>query len=396
MIKRRSLLAGAGALVLGQLLAGCNSRSNAALRVRLLDGSVPVQLLRAFQRDLEQQPALDFLPRSQISDLYDLLQTWKQAEGGRDRPGWREQIPFFNQNRQPQNIADLVTLGDYWLAPAIRQGLIQPLQLEDLPEWEKLPERWQALVRRDRQGQLNPEGELWAAPYRWGSAVIAYRVEEFEELGWTPTGWQDLWRPELKGHVSLLDSPRAVIGVTSRKLGQSFNPTDLGEALQAELQALHQQAKFYSSDNYLQPLMLGDTWVALGWSTDVLPVMERDRRIAAIVPESGTILTADTWVRPAAARSVTNTDSELTLVEQWINFCWQRQNAINLSLLGSAASPVLTTLDRSDLPDPIQQNDVLLPTAKILEQSEFLEPLSEEAIAQYRLLWTEVRREVEG
>ncbi|NJL39737.1 MAG: extracellular solute-binding protein [Leptolyngbyaceae cyanobacterium SM1_4_3] len=396
MIKRRSLLAGAGALALGQLLAGCNSRSNAALRVRLLDDSVPVQLLRAFQRDLEQQPALDFLPRSQLSDLYELLQTWKQAEGEADRPGWREQIPFLSQNRQPENIADLVTLGDYWLASAIRQELIQPLQLEDLPEWEKLPDRWQDLVRRDRQGQLDPEGELWAAPYRWGSAVIAYRVEEFEELGWTPTDWQDLWRPELKGHVSLLDSPRAVIGVASKKLGQSFNPTDLGEALQAELQALHQQVKFYSSNNYLQPLMLGDTWIALGWSTDVLPIVERDRRIAAIVPESGTILTADTWVRPAAAAPVTRTGDELALVEQWINFCWQRQNAINLSLLGSAASPVLTILDRGDLPDPIQQNNVLLPTAEILEQSELLESLSEEAIAQYRRLWTEVREEVEG
>jgi putative spermidine/putrescine transport system substrate-binding protein len=392
MIKRRSLLAGAGALVLGQLLAGCNSRGNAALRVRLLDGSVPVQLLRAFQRDLEQQPALDFL----LSDLYDLLQTWSPAIAESARPGWRERLPFGGSNRQPANVADLVTLGDYWLAPAIRQELIQPLQLENLPEWEKLPIRWQELVRRDEQGRLDPEGELWAAPYRWGSAVIAYRVEEFEELGWTPTDWQDLWRPELKGHLSLLDSPRAVIGVTSKKLGQSFNPTDLGEALQAELQALYQQVKFYSSDSYLQPLMLGDTWVALGWSTDVLPVVERDRRIAAIVPESGTILTADTWVRPAAARSVASTDSELTLVEQWINFCWQRQNAISLSLLGSAASPVLTALNRSELPDPIQQNSVLLPTAEILEQSEFLEPLSEEAIAQYRRLWTEVRREVEG
>jgi putative spermidine/putrescine transport system substrate-binding protein len=393
MIKRRSLLAGAGALALAQLLAGCSRRGNADLRVRLLEGSIPVQLLRAFQRDLEQ-PTLDFSPRPQLSDLYDLLQTWKET-GEPDQAGWREQIPFLNRNRQP-TIADLVTLGDYWLAPAIRQGLIQPLQLEDLPEWEKLPPRWQELVRRDRQGQLDPEGELWAAPYRWGSAVLAYRVEEFEELGWTPTDWQDLWRPELEGYVSLLDSPRAVVGLTSRKLGQSFNPTDLGEELQAELQALHQQVKFYSSDSYLQPLMLGDTWVALGWSGDVLPVVERDRRIAAVVPESGTILTADSWVRPAAAASITRTGSELTLVEQWINFCWQRQNAINLSLLGSAASPVLTTLDRSELPDPIQQNSVLLPTAEILEQSEFLEPLSEEAIAQHRRLWTEVRQKVEG
>jgi len=396
MIKRRSLLAGAGAVALAQLLAGCNSRGNANLRVRLLDGSVPVQLLRAFQRDLEQQPVLDFLPRPQLSDLYDLLQTWSPAIAESARSGWRERLPFGGGNRQPANVADLVTLGDYWLAPAIRQELIQPLQLENLPEWEKLPIRWQELVRRDEQGQLDPEGELWAAPYRWGSAVIAYRVEEFEELGWTPTDWQDLWRPELKGHVSLLDSPRAVIGLTSKKLGQSFNPTDLGEALQAELQALHQQVKFYSSDNYLQPLMLGDTWIALGWSTDVLPVLERDRRIAAIVPKSGTLLTADAWVRPVAAEPITSVGGELTLVEQWINFCWQRQNAVSLSLLGSAASPVLMSIDRNNLPTPLQQNNLLLPAAEILEQSEFLEPLPEEAIAQYSRFWTEVRGRDEG
>jgi putative spermidine/putrescine transport system substrate-binding protein len=394
MMKRRSLLVGAGALALGQILAGCNSRSNAALRVRLLGGSVPVQLLQAFQRDLEQRSPLDFLPVAQLSELYDLLQDWKQAAVAQDQPQQGLQIPFFNRNRQPVRTADLVTLSDYWLASAIQQELIQPLELEDLPEWEKLSSRWQDLVRRDYQGQIDPAGELWAAPYRWGSAVIAYRVEEFEELGWQPTDWQDLWRSELTGQVSLLDSPRAVIGLTLKKLGQSFNTTNLADVSQlpAELQALHQQVKFYSSDSYLQPLMLGDTWIALGWSTDVLPVIERDRRIAAIVPESGTVLTADTWVRPASAEPVTSTGSDLTLVQQWINFCWQRQNAINLSLLGTAASPLLTELDRSSLPAPIQQNSLLLPSAEVLERSEFLQPLPEEAIAQYSRLWVETRQ----
>lgn len=223
--------------------------------------------------------------------------------------------------------------------------------------------------------------------------MIAYRHQEFESLGWTPQDWQDLWRSELRRKISLPDSARAVVGLTLKKLGRSSNADDLNAIpqLETELKALQQQVRFYGSTDYLQPLLLGDTWVAVGWSTEILRMAKRDRRIRAVVPASGTILTADLWVRPATATSDT---SRQALENQWIRFYWQPQIAQQLSLLNLSTSPVLLEGDRSTLPEALRQNQNLLPSQEILQKSEFLLPLPDRAVEQYRQLWIRVRSEV--
>lgn len=66
-------------------------------------------------------------------------------------------------------IADVVTLGDSWLTPAIQRRLIQPISsAETYRWWQRLPRRWQQLVRRDNKTGLPSEsGEIWGCPYRW-------------------------------------------------------------------------------------------------------------------------------------------------------------------------------------------------------------------------------------
>jgi spermidine/putrescine-binding protein len=48
--------------------------------------------------------------------------------------------------------------------------------------------------------------------------------------------------------------------------------------------------------NYLKAFGVGDVWVAVGWSTDVIPFAKRSSNVAVIVPKSGTSLWADLWV----------------------------------------------------------------------------------------------------
>jgi putative spermidine/putrescine transport system substrate-binding protein len=276
-------------------------------------------------------------------------------------------------------------LGDYWLAQAIKQKLIQPLDAAKLQQWLSLPSRWQELVKRNDQGQLDAGGKVWAAPYRWGNTVIVYNREKFESLGWIPSDWSDLWREELRDRISLLDQPREVIGLTLKKLGKSYNIKNINNIpdLEQQLRTLHQQVKFYSSDTYLQPLILGDTWLAVGWSTDVLPAIQRYQQIAAVIPQSGTALWADLWVRPSS--EVSNT----SLGEQWIDFCWQPQIAEQISVQSKATSPIPLKLKSSDIQKPLQS--LLLSTPEIFQRSEFLLPLTEATMQQYQSLWQKIR-----
>ena len=392
-MKRRSFLVSASALALGQLVSGCNDQQQASLKVRVLRGSIPAQLLGEFRKTLNQSATLKFEPEERLQDVFTRLQIWQQQASNKNtQQPWS--FPFIG--KKTPALANLVTLGDYWLETAIQQNLIQPLDIESLKGWQQLPRPWQDIVRRDRQGQLNKSGLVWGAPYRWGTTVIVYNRDKFKDLGWEPKDWSDLWRPELRDRISLLDQPREVIGLTLKKLGLSYNTTNLSQVprLKEELLALHQQVKLYSSTNYLQPLVLEDTWVALGWSTDVLPATSSYRQIKAVVPQSGTSLWADVWVQPTSSTTQPNSvDPDITsLTKQWIDFCWQPKQAREISLFTEAVSPILFGMKAVDLPEDLRNKPVLLPNKPVLDKSEFLRPLPKSVDEQYQALWKEIRQ----
>ncbi len=385
---RRSLLKGLGAFAIAQGAWGCSNAQQAALSVHLLRGAIPGQLLNQFKGTLKDQAQLNLVAEPEIAALFKQLQAWQQEA--------KQPADPKNPTHRP---ATLVSLGDYWLAEAIQQELIQPLP--QLPQWGQLPPRWQALVKRDRQGNLSPTGQVWGAPYRWGMTVIAYRKDKFKALGWQPTDWTDLWRPELKQRFSLLDQPREVIGLTLKTLQQSYNTENLEAVtdLKKQLIALNQQTKFYSSNAYLQPLLLGDTWAAVGWSNEILALMRRNQEIAAIAPLSGTALWADLWVQERGNQKTEPPSTQETspqkviqpmshLARQWIDFWWQPELANQLSRFSSGVSPLVTSAQ------PTSPAKRLLLADSVFNRSEFLQPLSPQAIADWRSLWLEIRQSV--
>ena len=385
-MKRRSFLVGAGSLTLSGLVSGCDRNPGTALKVRLLKDSIPAQILDEFRQGLQRSVRLDFVAEAQLLELFTRLRSWQKKTTDND---WRSRLnPFGGQQTTPT--ADLVTLGDYWLTSAIRQKLIQPLDPKQLKAWQKLPPEWQQLVRRNDTGQPDPNGKIWGAPYRWGSTIIAYRRDQFKSAGLKPpTDWSDLWREDCKGRISLLDQPREVIGLTLKKLGLSYNTPNLDKVpqLKENLRALDRQVKFYSSNAYQQPLILGDTWLAVGWSTDLLPLARRYSQIELVVPQSGTALWADLWVRPKNEKS----PDTPPLVQQWIDFCWQPDIARQLSRFTQAVSPVLVSMKPEEIPDSLKNNRVLLPPPEIIKRSEFILPLAPESVKQYQSLWAEKR-----
>ncbi|MDZ8033879.1 MAG: extracellular solute-binding protein [Nostoc sp. DedQUE08] len=382
---RRSFLLGTSTLALSQLLFGCGGNKQTQLKVQLLKGSIPGQVVNRFHKGLQQQVQLKFAPVEHIQDLFHQLQNWQQKPKTSDEQGWRRFIPF----RQGQKAADadLVTLGDYWLQAAIEQKLIQPLQEmqgNQLKQWSTLNERWKQLVTRNDQGILDTQGKVWGAPYRWGSTVIVYNRDKLQKLGWTPKDWSDLWRDGMQQRISLLNQPREVIGLVLKKLGKSYNTDNLDQVpdLEKELQILNQQVKFYSSNNYLEPLIMEDTWLAVGWSSDVLPILGRYPQLAAVIPQSGTAIWADLWVRPAGI-------TKDSLSDQWIDFCWQPSTAKQISVLTKTNSPISTNIAASDIQEPLWS--LLESDRKVFDKSEFLLPLPPSAIKQYESLFAKMK-----
>jgi putative spermidine/putrescine transport system substrate-binding protein len=332
-----------------------------------------------------------------MGDLFRQLQQWHHPAS----VATGLQLPIISRAAP---IADWVSLGDYWLTAAIQQGLIHPLpEIQGVTEALSTP--WQALLQRNQQGALTPSGPLWAVPYRWGSLVLVYARRPFQQLGWAPTHWQDLWRPELAGRVSMPSHPRLALGLMLKGLGESANHPnpDQVPALVDRVGQGRSQVKTYASDDYLQPLLREDTWLAVGWSTDVLPRLEKYRQLAAVVPDPGTLLSADVWVRPNRATALTqlahqwvNPDSATVSVprlteldQQWLSYWLNPAVAEPLQLFAYGASPLLLAAHSED---PVSTSPVssLLPTVKQRQVSDFLLPLSAASQAIYQTLWQQL------
>ncbi|MGD2180009.1 extracellular solute-binding protein [Lusitaniella coriacea] len=403
MLNRRSFFNGIAALGMVFLLSGCN-RTRPALKILLLANSIPSQSISKFRKSLTQKTALSFKAEAQLQQLYDFLEDWReQGKEAQEEPSWIDPLigflPFVRQRTPKQT--NLITLGHSWLSQAIQNRVIQPLNPDNFSQWKNLPSSWQDLVRRNSKGQLDPSGEVWGAPYRWGTTAIAYNRDKFKALDWELTDWSDLWRPELRDRVSIIDRPREVIGLTLKKLGYSYNEENLSKIanLKSELRSLHQQIKFYSSTHYLQPLILEDVWVAVGWSADILSLQEQYPNIDAIIPQSGTALWADLWVEPSrknAPSSEAKINTQPSLENQWIDFCWREETALQIALFTPASSPIILGMNRANLLETLQNDPLRLPNAEIIAKSDFIEPLSKEIEKQYRDLWKTIMPNVDS
>lgn len=364
-------------------------------RVVSLSNSFPPVWLKDFLRSQGKRVRLKSEFRQSLQDIFHELC-----------------IPLQKGKINPKSAlaADVVTLGDTWLSHAIGKRLIEPMDgLEDQDWFENLNDKWKVYLRRSDEGKLDSSGRIWAAPYRWGSIVIAYKKSEFQKRKMAPIeDWADLWRPELAGKIAMVDSPREIVGAVLKYMGASYNTTDMSEvtggreAVQQNLASLVKQVRLFDSRHYLKAFGVGDVWVAVGWSNDVLPAAKRLSNIAVIVPKSGASLWADCWAIPAASRIATDqiggrVRGPSTVVHQWIEFCLQAERFKDDVVPGASPntleSPVKLSEELTRGRPKLETNLIAgVPPSDILAKCELIEPLPENALSDYQWLINSVQK----
>ncbi|NJN49284.1 MAG: spermidine/putrescine ABC transporter substrate-binding protein [Alkalinema sp. RL_2_19] len=151
------------------------------------------------------------------------------------------------------------------------------------------------------------DGKRYSVPLTWGTTGLIYNSEKIPE---PPTDWAYLWENQdrLKRKMTLLDDPREVFGAVLHHLGHSQNTSDRGQLQAAydKLQELKPNIASFTTDAWREPLVAGDLWIAMGYSTDATDLMQENPKIRYVIPSSGTNLWVDTMVIPVTAPNSTN------------------------------------------------------------------------------------------
>ncbi|KAH9753565.1 spermidine/putrescine-binding periplasmic protein [Citrus sinensis] len=242
--------------------------------------------------------------------------------------------------------ADLVSVGDPWLSFAIEKRLIEPIA---------------------------------GAPYRWGAMMIAYKKSKFRKHDLAPIeDWKDLWRPELAGRISMVNSPREVIGSVLKYMGASYNSNNIDSQVAGGKVAVQQNLALLQ--NQVDP---GKFNKFLVWRSEI--GLCNSRAFQAI---------------PAALRLETKQIGGRLRGPSPINPSMNRILFANARALPfkqeviPGASPSALEITLVKLPEELlkgkQSLDTNLiagvPPAEILARFEFLEPLSEATLSDYEWL----------
>ena len=349
------------------------------LRVLALRGTAPSQWETEFNRVLQGKGKLALTNAIKPGDVYEELKRAVEAtnDGAGQRGGpWTLPPPGGSaatptKNTQPSSAkdkdrtknnrvlrADVIALGDEFLAPAIRAGLLAPLPADlgtDADWFRRTPPRFRAMVARDARtgdtagGANNTNAAVYGVPYRWQCALIAYRKDKLPSSlrDTPPKDWSDLFRPEFKGRVAFPGGARFALTACLKAEGYSMNPPKGGFGngadgpIPASVRDRLDQLRFsqlltQSDEQYAQALAVGDAWLAIGPSDEMLALARKSSLIRVVVPESGTQLYADVWAIPASARGKKGGVSPL--VGQWFDFTTQPARAnVRVGLRGGVA-----------------------------------------------------------
>jgi ABC-type spermidine/putrescine transport system, permease component II len=267
---------------------------------------------------------------------------------------------------------DLVVASDYMVEVLNKQNLIQPIDKSNIPNFKNLDENVLNL-------SFDP-GNKYSVPYMWGDACIAVNTSKVK----VPIkSYKDLWNPELKNSIVVLDDQRAIIGMALKKLGYSINETspEALEAAKKELVALQPNIKAYDSDSPKTLLINGEASVGFVWGAEVSLAKRENENITTVIPTEGLFLQQDNFVIPAQSRNK-------SAAELFVNFILEPEISAEISKEFPYANPNKAAYPYVD--ESILKDVAVYPPDDAVKKGEHLKDIGQ-SVQLFDNIWTEVK-----
>ena len=204
---------------------------------------------------------------------------------------------------------DLIAPTSWMAARMIREELVQPLDLSRIPNAKN--------VRPDLASPEWDPGRKYSLPYAQGKVGIAYFPDK---TGRPLTSVVDLLDPAFKNRVTLLSEWRDTVGLFVLNNGVDPSKATV-EDVKAGIEVIRQardagQFRKIVGNSYVNDLITGEVWIAVGWSGDIASLKAADTPdIEFVLPERGAMSFVDTFVIPVGAE-------QRTEAEEFLNFLY--------------------------------------------------------------------------
>ena len=131
---------------------------------------------------------------------------------------------------------DVIIPSDYMIARMAGEDLLQPLNFDNIPNYQYIDESFHGLF-------YDPEN-LYSVPYAYGIVGVIYDANVVDEAD--AGDWDLMWNEKYKGSIVQFNNPRDAFGTAMYKLGLDVNSTDKAVWDQAAQELLNQRPLVYS------------------------------------------------------------------------------------------------------------------------------------------------------
>ena len=268
---------------------------------------------------------------------------------------------------------DLTVASDFMVEILSKQGLITQINKSSLTNLSNIGPQYLNLPF-DR-------GNKYSVPYMWLAGVISYDSSKIPEG--TIKGYKDLWKPEFKNSLTVLDDERVIIGMTLKMLGYPLNETSPA-ALQKAKEALiklQPNIKSYDSDSPKTSLINGESKAIFAWGAEGNLARLENPNIKYVIPKEGLFLQQDNFVIPKAAKNV-------KAAQLFINFIMQPEISAEISHKFPYGNP--NTAAYKYIDKKILNDKAVYPPKEIVKKGEYLKDIGK-SVTDLDKIWTEVK-----
>ena len=180
---------------------------------------------------------------------------------------------------------DVIVPSEYMIMRLIKEDLLAELDLSNIPNLENV-------LPSLRDPAYDP-GNAHSIPYMWGTLGILYNTGMVEE---PITSWNALLDERYSGSIYMMDSVRDSMGLALKALGYSMITRDENELAEAGDWLMAQKdaglVAGYILDQAKDKMVANEAAMAVVYSGDAQYAIEKNDKLANVIPEEG----SNVWV----------------------------------------------------------------------------------------------------
>ncbi len=264
------------------------------------------------------------------------------------------EVLYAKLKANPDSDYDVIMPSSYFADRMIKQGILQKIDYQQLVNAKQLDSIFP-------NPTFDPKNE-YSVPYLWTSTGIVVNAKYYEVN--QITKWLDLWDPQYRDKLLVLDDAREDFSMALLTLGYSVNDENEQHIRAAfeRLKSLMRNIKIFNSDTQHSIYLDEDITLGMGWNGDIYLAARENPALKFVYPEEGFIVSIDGFAIPKSAKHVEN-------AHRFIDFVLQESIAKKICL-----ETGFSTVNRnviSSLPEAIRNNPISYPDAETMKRAAF-------------------------